>query len=162
MIYKLTLGDWSEDGHRIHEDFYFDCNYDVHKIRQAYKDTCKKLGVVFDVDDCIYMDLEKISIFDDRAIWTNYEENDISTDVFNILKNAGVLKGVNYEIRLNKSSGKERYFIESVNDCATVVMNFIAISMPDDFTYTLIDPEPINGYWNDELNDMFGYGLFDF
>ena len=47
MVYKLVLGDWSKDGHKQSEDFLFDCNYDVHKIRQAYKDSCKKLGVAF-------------------------------------------------------------------------------------------------------------------
>ena len=47
MIYKLVLGDWSDDGHGISKDFLFECNYDVHKIRQAYKDSCKKLGVTF-------------------------------------------------------------------------------------------------------------------
>ena len=36
MVYKLVLGDWSKDGHKQSEDFLFDCNYDVHKIRQAY------------------------------------------------------------------------------------------------------------------------------
>lgn len=41
MIYKLVLGDWSDDGHGISKDFLFECNYDVHKIRQAYKDSCK-------------------------------------------------------------------------------------------------------------------------
>ena len=41
-------------------------------------------------------------------------------------------------------------------------MNFIALSMPEDFTYKLIESEiePINGYWNGELNAQVGYGLF--
>ena len=51
MIYKLVLGDWSEDGHGISEDFLFECNYDVHKIRQAYKDSCRKLGVTFNYNE---------------------------------------------------------------------------------------------------------------
>ena len=51
MVYKLVLGDWSKDGHKQSEDFLFDCNYDVHKIRQAYKDSCKKLGVAFHDED---------------------------------------------------------------------------------------------------------------
>lgn len=49
MVYKLVLGDWSKDGHKQSEDFLFDCNYDVHKIRQAYKDSCKKLGITFNL-----------------------------------------------------------------------------------------------------------------
>ena len=40
MIYKLTLGDWSKDGHGQYREFLFDCNYGVHKIREAYKDSC--------------------------------------------------------------------------------------------------------------------------
>ena len=42
-------------------------------------------------------------------------------------------------------------------------MNFIALSMPNDFEYKLVEKEdykPINGWWNDELNEQFGYGLF--
>lgn len=41
-------------------------------------------------------------------------------------------------------------------------MNFIALSMPEDFTYKLTESEiePINGDWNGELNVQFGYGLF--
>ena len=29
MIYKLVLGDWSDDGHGISKDFLFECNYET-------------------------------------------------------------------------------------------------------------------------------------
>ena len=42
-------------------------------------------------------------------------------------------------------------------------MQFIALSMPEDFKYEFfeIESDPINGWWNNELNVQFGYGLFD-
>ena len=44
MIYKLVLGDWSEDGHGISKNILVDCNCDnVIDIQNAYKESCKKL-----------------------------------------------------------------------------------------------------------------------
>ena len=71
MVYKLVLGDWSKDGHKQSEDFLFDCNYDVHKIRQAYKDSCKKLGVAFHDED--YENCTKPLSDDYSNVWTDYE-----------------------------------------------------------------------------------------
>ena len=87
MVYKLVLGDWSKDGHKQSEDFLFDCNYDVHKIRQAYKDSCKKLGITFN-DGRDYTDLG-LDYKDGRQIWTTYEESSMCRTVFEILDNAG-------------------------------------------------------------------------
>lgn len=72
------------------------------------------------------------------------------------LKNAGCLDNIKY----NKNN--DRYNIDDTKDCAMFIMNFIALSMPDDFTYKLVEveSEPINGWWNDELNHQFGYGLY--
>lgn len=48
MIYKLVLGDWSEDGHGISKDVLIGCNCsNVNDIRNAYKASCRKLGVQF-------------------------------------------------------------------------------------------------------------------
>lgn len=160
MIYKLTLGDWSEDGHRIHEDFYFDCNYDVHKIRQAYKDSCRKLGITFSINGTrdSYTGLN-LSSRDDCSIWVDYEDYWISETAFDILNEAGCFKDIICDRDNFRGQG---YSIEDDGDCAKLIMNFIAISMPDDFSYKLIkEYDSINGYWNDELNDTFGYGLFD-
>lgn len=154
MIYKLELGDWSEDGHKISESFLFDCNYDIHKIRQAYKDSCKKLGVGFNCnEDYTGLGLGRRS---ERLIWTEYQESEISETAFEILNNSGCFK----EVDFYKEDGV--YYIEERKDCAKLIMNFIALSMPEDFTYKLTESEiePINGDWNGELNVQFGYGLF--
>lgn len=156
MIYKLVLGDWSDDGHGISKDFLFDCNYDVHKIRQAYKDSCRKLGVTFNYnEDYTGLGLRYGS---KRQVWTEYEDNSITKTAFEILNNVGCFDEIDYY-----EDGSE-YYLEEYKDCAKLIMNFIALSMPEDFTYKLIEQqnyECINGYWNDELNHAFGYGLFD-
>ena len=153
MLYKLVLGDWSDDGHGKLKDVLFECNYDVHKIRQAYKDSCKKLGITFNNNEnYTHFDLGHR---DDRKIWTEYDEGEISQIAFNILKEANCFDGIDYE----EFDGN--YEVYSMDDCAKLIMNFIALSMPNDFTYELVEVEEINGYWNNELNEQFGYGLFD-
>lgn len=155
MIYKLVLGDWSEDGHGISEDFLFECNYDVHKIRQAYKDSCRKLGVTFNYNED-YTGLG-LGYGSERQVWIEYGEDGITRTAFEILNQAGCFDEIDYY-----EDGDE-YYIEEDEDCAKLIMNFISLSMPEDFTYKLIkqDYECINGFWNDELNHQFGYGLFD-
>ena len=44
---KLTIGDWSQDGHNQYEEFVYESNKSVHEIRQAYKDSCKLTGISF-------------------------------------------------------------------------------------------------------------------
>lgn len=40
MIYKLVLGDWSEDGHGISKNILIDCNCEsVTDIQNAYKES---------------------------------------------------------------------------------------------------------------------------
>ena len=95
MVYKLVLGDWSKDGHKQSEDFLFDCNYDVHKIRQAYKDSCKKLGVAFHDED--YENCTKPLSDDYSNVWTDYETPYIDETDFEILNKAGCFKGIDFE-----------------------------------------------------------------
>ena len=47
-------------------------------------------------------------------------------------------------------------------DVADIIMRFIATSMPEDFTYKHCQayPEPLNGWWNGELDCQFGYGIY--
>lgn len=159
MLYKLVLGDWSKDGHNISKDFIFDCNHDVSEIRQAYKDSCKKLGVTFNHNED-YTGLG-ITYGDERMVWTEYEENDMSETAFKIMYEAGCFDGIPYE--KHEEYGETKYYIKELKDCAMLIMNFIALSMPEDFTYKPVNMKitPINGWWNPELNEQFGYGLFD-
>lgn len=161
MRYKLVLGDWSEDGHGKSKDFLFDCNYNVSKIRQAYKDSCKKLGITFNYnEDYTGLNLGYGTV---NQIWTEYEDSSISPFAFNILKDNNCFKNIipDDELQDMDEEDIENMCLE-LEECALLIMNFISISMPEDFTYTLVEDkvEPINGWWNPELNCQFGYGLF--
>lgn len=143
FLLKLTLGDWSDDGHGQYEEIYVLSNYDVHAMREAYKESCMKTGLYFH-DIAIHPHW--------RKIWTDYHENNISENALKILEDYGI-------IDKDEIPETEQY---NVDQAAEIIMRFIKLSMPDDFKYKFveIDATPINGWWNDELNVQFGYGLF--
>lgn len=161
MIYKLALGDWSEDGHGISKDILVDCNCNnVVDIQNAYKESCKKLGIQFD-DDKDYSE-KGYKYHDPHLVWTDYQDNDMSAIAYDILNKAGCFDGIDIE-----EDDDGRYHIESIKGCvleehAKVIMNFIALSMPENFSYQIVkeDYPYINGHWDGNLNVGFGYGLF--
>lgn len=157
MIYKLILGDWSEDGHGISRNILVDCNCEsVTDIQNAYKASCKKLGIQFNHNKDYTG--KNLPYGDPHLIWTEYGENDMSGIAHDILEKAGCLNGIDVE-----ENDRGRYYIETLEECATVMMNFISLSMPEGFTYKIIQENYpcINGYWDRNLNVQFGYGLFD-
>lgn len=93
---------------------------------------------------------------DGRRIWTTYEEASMCRTVFEILDNAGCLKDISWH-----QVGCD-YYINETPDCAKLIMNFIALSMPEDFRYKTVKEPQIESIncWNDELDEQFGYGLF--
>lgn len=157
MIYKLVLGDWSEDGHGISKNILVDCNCNnVIDIQNAYKESCRRLGVQFNhTEDYTGKHLQ---YGDPHLIWTEYKEDDMSAIAYDILDKAGCFDGIYVE-----KTDKGRYYIEDLEECARLIMNFIALSMPDNFAYKIVKENYpcINGYWNKNLNSQFGYGLFE-
>lgn len=157
MIYKLVLGDWSKESHGISKNILVDCNCNsVTDIQNAYKASCKKLGVQFN-DDEDYTG-KHLPFYDPHLIWTTYCEGDMSKTAYDILDKAGCLNRIDV-----KENDKSLYDIDTLEECASVIMNFIALSMPEGFAYKIIQENYpcINGYWNNNLNVQFGYGLFD-
>ena len=142
MILKLSIGDWSEDGHGICDEVYIESNYDVQAIRKAYKDSCKKTGLTFNHGtNYTGLDLDEEEW---RKIWTEYAESYIDEKATKILAEHGIEE-----------------FNDRNEDASRLIMDFISLSMPEDFEYKIvtIEAEPINGWWNSELNEQFGYGL---
>ena len=87
-------------------------------------------------------------------MWTEHESSEISEEACKILKDHGIDVTEYFE-------DMEEYCIPK-NDAAALIMKFIGLSMPKDWSYKSVndDFEPINGWWNDKLNVQFGYGLF--
>lgn len=160
MIYNLVLGDWAEDGHGISKNILIECNCEsVTDIQNAYKASCRKLGIQFNDNYKDYTG-KKLSWDDPHLIWTEYGEFDMSDIAYDILNKAGCLNGIEVE---ENDSGRyciDRMYYDEYYSCAQVIMNFIALSMPEDFTYKIIEIEQeypcINGYG---MN--LGYGLFN-
>ena len=152
---KLTIGDWSKDGHGLSEFFVYEVNKSVSEIRQGYKDSCKKLGLQFNENKNYSGLAEHFDYGTNLHICTEYERDLLSVEAKDILFNNG--------IDINE------YFDECVEleGFAELIMAFIKISVPDliweegSFKRSELKTiEPINGWWNDELNVTFGYGLF--
>lgn len=146
---SIVIGDWSDDGHGCSEEFYYMVNYALSDIRQAYKDSCEKTKVFFHDNQDTYKRQRNGEIFCELC---EYEQSTLSKEAFDILKNYKLLE---YAEDIEQA-------IETAEDLANLIMNFIALSMPKDFVFVSCDrPEPINGYWNKELNEQFGYGFYE-
>ena len=149
---KLTLGDWSEDGHGHYDSYKYISNYPVDMIQQAYKDSCRKKGLSFNRnEDYTGLGLRHRS---PMQIWTEYQSCEISKEACKILKKYGI--------------DATEYFDDIDDQCiytedaAALIMDFIGLSMPQDWSYQHVkdDFAAINGWWNGNLNVQFGYGLY--
>lgn len=165
-LFKVPIGDWSKDGHNQSEDFYVYCNYPVEAMRQAYKDTCKKIGLQMNHNEN-YTGIEGLGYRTWRYLLTEYEESSISEDAVEILLNHG-FKFSEDELPSDEFEYHDGRFIavSSVSASTETVfklfMWFISYSMPKDFEWEELnlEAEPIVGYWNKGLNQQIGYGVF--
>lgn len=154
---RLTIGDWSEDGHGQSEDFIYNANKTVDEIRQGYKDSCLRTGVQFNHNEN-YTGLQQHSSYGTELhICTEYGDSFISDEARAVLTKSGIELGKYLE---GDYIGVEEF--------AELILDFIKISIPDltweeaSFKKSELESiDPINGWWNDELNVQFGYGLFD-
>lgn len=155
---KLTIGDWSQDGHESYDEIYYCVNYAVSDIRQAYKDSCRKTGVQFN-HNTNYVNPGESNIYD--QILTDYENNYIRPYEIEVLREHGVITD-EYLNGHGLEETDDGICITEPEDVADIIMRFIALSMPEDFIYErqVTVCEPINGWWNSELNASFGYGIY--
>lgn len=119
-------------------------------MAEAYKTSCRKYGVQFNsvVNDYIEPASDNRSERESwRYIWSRYDSN-LDPTAYVVLEQAGVLDSEN----VVKAVDGDGYY---VNDEAGLVMRFIALSMPDDFSYKLVNVPSLNL----ELHDNIGYGL---
>jgi len=160
--YMITLGDWSDDGHGKIETFAFKTNKDADSIRKAYRASEKLTGISFG-------NKSKEHIM--YKICTQYEESVISFNALEVLEFHG-LSVCHYVDgkAFDDLDFPEDCFFENAADksglCVTnkdlfyLIMWFIGLSL-DDFIWEASKmPESINGYWNEDLNEQWGYGMF--
>lgn len=153
--FRLTIGDWSDDGHGQSDELVFVANYPVSELRQAYKDSCKKTGIQFNNNNKNYTGSPLEFRDRSRMVCVSYEDYTIHDNVKKILINHGI-DMTKYDDYLDPDSFGE------------LIMEFIRISLPDlkweESSYKrseLKNITPLNGWWNKELNHQFGYGLYE-
>ena len=154
MKIKISIGDWSEDGHNQYEQFVFESNKPVEEIQQAYKDSCKLTGLQFNHnEDYTGLNLNwQHPEYDDRQICTEYEDGEVSQFAKDILSTHGL-------------DVPEDFYEE---EFLQLLIDFIKLSLPDlelveaSFKRSELKEIPaLNGWWNDNLNVQFGYGLYE-
>jgi hypothetical protein len=162
---KLTIGDWSGDGHEHYEEFVYNSNKTAEEIRQGYKDSCKLTGISFNHnEDYTGLDLKNRT---DRHIATEYENPIVSELAVDIL-----FKKFNIDFCKIFGLTEEEILIEcEIQDAEqfiNLLVDFIKLSLTDlvleeaSFKKSeLKNIEPINGWWNKSLNCQFGYGLYE-
>lgn len=150
-IVKLYVGDWSEDGHGRCEDFYIISSHPLGAIQQAYKDTCKKIGLQLNHGED-YTGVEPVELYGSwRHIATGYEESNLSEEVMGILIEHGcTLYGHPLTLENESALGPEDMF--------ELFMWFVSYSMDKGFQYEKLEAESINGFG--DLNVQIGYGCF--
>lgn len=147
----IPIGDWSNDGHGKCIEHIIMSSYSAFDLQEAYKDSCKLTGVQFH-NGVNYTGLTLSGYRSDRYICTEYAENKISETAIESLVEYGLD---------DKQLVEDRYF-EGTHHFVETLLWFIGLSMPSDFHYEFAkkDGEYLNGYWNNNLNVQFGYGLF--
>lgn len=151
MIFNLVLGDWYQDGNCVSYDNTYDINYPVERLAEAYKTSCRKYGIQFNhptpENDYIGYAAEYGKGLEDwRYVWCRYGDDVIDATVYVILEQVGILT----EDDVSRHNGD--YYVE---DAAGLVMRFIALSMPADFTYKPAVVPSLNA----ALHADIGYGL---
>jgi len=154
---KLTIGDWSGDGHEEYDIYVYQVNYPVDVIQQSYKDSCKLTGIQFNHNDK-YVDIPGSiwNMGNDRIVCTEYDDYMISNNAKEILRNHNI---------------PDRFYMGDYIDpekFSILILEFIKLTLPKleykEGLYKkseLNNMSAINGWWNDTLNVQFGYGLYE-
>lgn len=165
---KLSIGDWSQDGHNIYDVFVYDANKTVSEIRQAYKDSCKLTGLSFNHNQ----DYTELNLpwnhpeSKKRKIATEYEDSTISKLAEEILLTHGIDVWEGFDRAVFEPT--DVVHIDGAEHFIELWLKFVRLSLPDlvleEASYKkseLKTIDAINGWWNNELNVQFGYGLFE-
>ena len=148
----LVLGDWSDDGHGKHEKVLVEVNKNVEEVQNAYKASCKLTGISFNNGEDY---TEKGRHWEDIGkyqIAVEYEEARLSKEVEEILVKHGCPSDI-----------LDAYKEEPYQDTyVSLWFWFVSLSLSD-MKYKLVEDNSvpnINGFWDKNLNAMFGYGLY--
>lgn len=149
ILFKVVVGDWSDDGHGKCDKYTFECNAAIEDVQEAYLKAVK---------------VSKVALHDDQktkgvtCICCEYEDSKIQETEIEALK----AMGVKFDFLEVKPRKNEDSYDLSAKDVATLFVEMAKTQLGQHFEYKLIeDPIPtINGYWKKGFNLNFGYGCY--
>ena len=151
----VVLGDWSVDGHGKSEKYPILVNMPTEDIQNAYKASCKKLGISFNHNEDFTETKRNYQEAEKYRICCEYENNLVHKEVMTILAQHHC--DLVEEICENDGYIDKDLFV-------MLLMWFIQQSLPDLKWEKVQEKNQIpvlNGYWDKNLNVQFGYGLYD-
>lgn len=167
-LYRLTIGDYWNDGHGKFVTQQFLTNVTSKQMNQAYWNSCKLVGIQFHTNGNAH-GLEYDWETSDRRdfyVLNDYDDSLISKGALEKMKKYGLEGYSPYSKQPNINYVPDCYPWENLDveygdetsptndDFFHLVMWFIGLSLPKDFYYEVIkEPE-------DALSEMLGYGLF--
>lgn len=155
------IGDWSSDGHGKSDTVLLESNKTVREIQEAYKKSCKLTGLSFNHND----DYTGLKLpwnhpeAKERRIAVEYGDNTISKLAEEIL----LKHGIDVWDGFDKSvfTDDDVVYIDGPDHFIELWIKFVQLSLPDLVLEKVTDDIPvINGWWNENLNVQFGYGLY--
>lgn len=160
MLFKIEMGDYAGASYSVHEAAVYETNYPLKDIAEAYRKSCRKYGIQFNDPGENFTGLE-LTTWDMRVIWSDPDtcKPDVDEKLRDLLIRIGLMGEDDFEPVDNAYGKGYRITIYDWDECADIIMRFIALSMPDDFEYSYHEQEDIPCL-NDELHVTdFGYAL---
>jgi len=164
----LVLGDWSDDGHGKHDKILLESNVSVKDIQDAYKASCKLTGVSFNHNEDFTETNRDWEEADRYRIACEYEDSLLSPFVFDILAKHGLTKEMLKEWDKDGYSNDDGFDEHGLGLCVESYIElwiwFVKLNLPSIAIIKVADEKNeipcVNGYWDDNLNVQFGYGLY--
>lgn len=145
-VWKLPIGDWSDDGHGKCDWFIIKSNFTVEQAREAYFKTVEESGV-----DII------------KEIAYEYEDSNVSERITNLLPEFIQDLAADDIIGIWEWEDDGIYHVETSRDMAEIFLRFIKEYSPEEFEYEIINIPMLPFYGYDEKGrhiGHIGYGLF--
>lgn len=158
-IFRLPIGDWSDDGHGQTQDYLIKSNKTVQEIRELYFQACDKLG--FSLDGSYKKS--------DLSPMADYEDYIFKEETLNALLDFGVKideELVNNLREIYKTDPDEWDNIVNTEELCKIVLEFIKTQDSELILEIIPEPEApmfqFYGYDDKKRHiGYFGYGLFD-
>lgn len=126
---------------------FFESNYSAERITEAYKASYRKYGVQFNSAKRDYTGLGRENLDRRRLVWASYDEPSMSREVYRLFVELGLIQ--DDELWLDKNG----LYYAGEDNVLEIIMGFIALSMPDDFSYKLVNIPSVNALIYDKIGE---------